>query len=509
MIVLLVGLLLMLAVLSFWRVEKGKLDSKFKCPRSLPSLPVIGSLLHLAGSKQPHLLFSTLQQKYGSIFSLYMGSHYMVVINNYLHAKEVLLKKGKIFAGRPRTVTTDLLTRNGKDIAFATYSPIWKFQRKMVHSALSLFGEGSQALEKIISREATSLCATLSATQNSSLDMAPELMRAVTNVVCSLCFNSSYQRGDPEFESMLQYSQGIVDTVAKQSMVDIFSWLQYFPNKDLALLKKCVEMRDQLLHQKFEKHKEAFSSDSVNDLMDALLRAKLNMENNNSHPFCEQELTDDYLLMTVADIFGAGVETTTTVLKWTVLYLLHYPEVQQKIQEELDQKVGFNRHPLLADRQHLNYLEATISEILRIQPVSPLLISHEALADTSIGEYHIPKGTEVVINLWSIHHDEKEWDEPGKFNPDRFLDEDGNRIYSPSPSYLPFGAGIRVCLGETLAKMELFLFLAWILQKFSLSVPEGNTLPEPEGKFGVVLQVPKFKVKATLREAWKEKVIEQ
>lgn len=92
---------------------------------------------------------------------------------------------------------------------------------------------------------------------------------------------------------------------------------------------------------------------------------------------------------------------------------------------------------------------------------------------------------------------------------DRFLDEDGNRIYSPSPSFLPFGAGIRVCLGETLAKMELFLFIAWILQKFSLSVPEGDTLPEPVGKFGVVLQVPTYRVKATLREPWKEKVIEQ
>lgn len=77
-----------------------------------------------------------------------------------------------------------------------------------------------------VSQQATFLCATLSATENSTLDMAPELTRAVTNVVCSLCFNSSYQRGDPEFESMLQYSQGIVDTVAKQSMLDIFSWLQ-------------------------------------------------------------------------------------------------------------------------------------------------------------------------------------------------------------------------------------------------------------------------------------------
>ncbi|XP_042313566.1 steroid 17-alpha-hydroxylase/17,20 lyase isoform X2 [Sceloporus undulatus] len=486
-------------------MSKVKLKCKRNYPKSLPSLPLIGSLLHFVGDTKPHLLFCRLQQRYGSLYSLYMGSDYVVVVNSYLHAKEVLLKKGKIFAGRPRTVTTDLLTRNGKDIAFASYSPFWKYQRKLVHSALCMFGEGSLALEKIICQEASSLCETLSAALDSPLDMSPELTRAVTNVVCSLCFNSSYQRGDPEFEAMLKYSQGIVDTVAKQGMVDIFPWLQFFPNKELTLLRKCVEMRDQLLQQKFEKHKEEFSNDSVSDLIDALLRAKLNMENNNSHILSGQGLTDDYLLMTVADIFGAGVETTTTVLKWTVLYLLHYPEVQQKIQEELDQKLGFNRHPLLKDRQHLPYLEATISEVLRIRPVSPLLIPHEALQDTSIGEYDIPKGAQVVINLWSIHHDEKEWEKPEEFSPDRFLDEDGNRIYTPSPSYLPFGAGVRVCLGEALAKMELFLFMAWILQRFTLSVPEGQTLPDPEGKFGVVLQVPKFKVKASLRKAWEKK----
>ncbi|XP_054839888.1 steroid 17-alpha-hydroxylase/17,20 lyase [Eublepharis macularius] len=505
--VLLVALFLILVLLSFWRVAKGKLEPHYNYPKSLPSLPVVGSLLHLVGHPQLHLFFCRLQEKYGQLYALYMGSHYVVIVNNYVHAKEVLLKKGKIFAGRPHMVTTDLLTRNGKDIAFASYSPVWKFQRKLVHSALSMFGEGTLLLENIICREAATLCRTLNSEQDTSLDMAPELTRAVTNVVCSLCFNSSYHRGDPEFEDMLQYSQGIVDTVAKESLVDIFPWLQFFPNKDLALLKQCVEKRDQLLQQQFVEHKEAFSSDSVTDLMGSLLRAKLNLENNNSHLLPRMDLTDDHLLMTVGDIFGAGVETTTTVLKWSLLYLLHNPEVQQKIQEELDQEVGFNRHPQLNDRQHLPYLEATISEVLRIRPVSPLLIPHEALEDTSIGEYDIPKGARVVINLWSLHHDEKEWDKPEEFNPGRFLDEQGKRVYSPSPSYLPFGAGIRVCVGEALAKMELFLFLAWSLQRFTFSVPEGETLPAPEGKFGVVLQVPKFRVKAALREAWQGLVI--
>ncbi|XP_053306375.1 steroid 17-alpha-hydroxylase/17,20 lyase [Spea bombifrons] len=504
MLVLLVGglvLALGLLITFFWRSTKES-QGGVRYPNSLPSLPVIGSLLHLGNRLPPHILFCSLQKKYGSLYSFKMGSHYMVIVNNHEHAKEVLLKKGKTFAGRPRTVTTDILTRNAKDIAFADYSPHWKFHRKLVHSALCMFGEGTVAIEKIISREAASMCQTLSNFQNSPLDMAPELTRAVTNVVCALCFNTRYSRGDPEFQAMQNYSEGIVDTVAKDSLVDIFPWLQIFPNKDLDILKKSVAARDQLLQKKFKEHKEAFCSETIKDLMDALLKAKLSMENNNSNISQDVGLTDDHVLMTVGDIFGAGVETTSTVLKWAVAYLLHYPEVQKKIQEELDAKVGFERYPLLSDRRNLHYLEATISEVLRIRPVSPLLIPHVALEDSSIGEYTIPKDARVVINLWALHHDDEEWENPGAFNPDRFLDENGNRIYSPSPSYLPFGAGIRVCLGEALAKMEIFLFLSWILQRFTLEVAEGDALPDLEGKFGVVLQVNKFKVIARLREAW-------
>ncbi|XP_069836310.1 steroid 17-alpha-hydroxylase/17,20 lyase [Dendropsophus ebraccatus] len=505
MIVWLGGALLLaigLLLISIWR--RGlRSHGCAKYPKSLPSLPVIGSLLHLGNHLPPHILFSNLQKKYGSLYSFMMGSHYVVVVNNHEDAREVLLKKGKTFAGRPRTVTTDILTRDAKDIAFADYSPTWKFHRKMVHSALCMFGEGTPAIEQIISREAASLCQTLNTLQADPFNMAPELTRAVTNVVCSLCFNTRYSRGDEEFESMLNYSQGIVDTVAKDSLVDIFPWLQIFPNKDLDLLRKSVIIRDQLLQKKLKEHEANFCSETINDLLDALLKAKLSMENNNSNISHDVGLTEDHILMTVGDIFGAGVETTSTVLKWALVYLLHYPEVQKKIQEEMDVKVGFGRHPMLSDRKILHYLEATIAEVLRIRPVSPLLIPHVAMKDTSIGEYIIPKEARVVINLWSLHHDDKEWVHPEDFNPERFLDENGQRVYSPSQSYLPFGAGIRVCLGEALAKMEIFLFLSWILQRFILEVPDGDPLPDLEGKFGVVLQVKPFKVTAKLRDVWK------
>ncbi|XP_028324143.1 steroid 17-alpha-hydroxylase/17,20 lyase [Gouania willdenowi] len=490
-----------------WFTWQQKLRKSASCqqePPSLPVLPVIGSLLSLQSPFPPHVLFTQLQKKYGHTYSLMMGNHSVIIVNRYVEAKEVLLKKGKTFAGRPRTVTTDVLTRDGKDIAFGDYSAAWRFHRKIVHGALCMFGQGSASIEKIICAEAQSLCSILCET--ATLDVSPELTRAVTNVVCSLCFSSSYSRGDPEFESMLLYSQGIVDTVAKDSLVDIFPWLQIFPNAELRKLKHCVSIRDKLLQKKYDEHQADYSDHVQRDLLDALLRAKRNAENNNTADISAESvgLSDDHLLMTVGDIFGAGVETTTTVLKWAIIYLIHNPQVQRRIQEELDSKIGGHRTPQLSDRGSLPYLEATIREVLRIRPVAPLLIPHVALTDTRVGDFFVRKGTRVVINLWSLHHDEKEWMNPECFEPGRFLNSEGTSLNIPSSSYLPFGAGVRVCLGEALAKMELFLFLSWILQRFTLSVAEGHSMPCLEGKFGVVLQPVKYKMNARPRAGWEK-----
>ncbi|XP_041065261.1 steroid 17-alpha-hydroxylase/17,20 lyase [Carcharodon carcharias] len=505
MILLLSALVLIVAFMIFSLT--GLIQSKpkgSKLPKSLPSFPLIGSLLSLWSNLPPHLLFLKLQKTYGNIFSLMMGSHYVVVINSYQHAKEVLLKKGKIFAGRPSTVTTDLLSRNGKDIAFGSYCPGWKFHRKLIHSSISLIGDKSAALEKMICKGIGSACCTFEDFLDSPLDIMPEVKRIVINITCWLCFNSKYESDDPEFQEVLEYTQGIVDTVGKDSLIDIFPWLQIFPNEELHTLKQCIARRDNILQKQFEKHKANYSSDSIHDLFDILLKAKMNAENNNNSAY-EERLTDDHLLMSVADIFGAGTETTSTTIAWMIVYLLHHPEIQKKIQEEIDSNVGFERTPQLSDKGNLHFLSATISEVLRIQPVSPLLIPHVALEDSSIGEYTIPKETRVIINLWAIHHDEEEWKNPDAFDPGRFLDKDGKYVHSPSGSYLPFGAGVRACLGEMLAKMEIFLFSSWFLQRFTAEVPRGQPLPSLLGKFGIIVQPPKFEVQLKFRKAWKNR----
>ncbi|XP_078268933.1 steroid 17-alpha-hydroxylase/17,20 lyase [Rhinoraja longicauda] len=489
-------------IFSFTSFVQRKLKGE-KHPKCLPSFPLIGSLLSLRSNLAPHLLFQNLQKTYGSLFSLMMGPRYVVVINNYQYAKEVLLKKGKFFAGRPSLVSTDLLSRDGKGIAFANYSPTWRFHRKLVHSNLYLCGNGLETLEELICREVTSICTMLEKFVDAPLDLMTEVSRMVTNVISLLCFNSSYEKDDPEFQKMLEYSQGIVDTVGKDNLIDIFSWLQYFPSEDLQTLKRSIAVRDSILQKKLEEHKANYSSESISDLLDSLLKAQENVKNNNS-PIPGPHLTDDHLLMTVADIFGAGVETTSTTIAWIILYLLHHPQVQTKIQEEIENNIGYERTPKISDRSNLHFLNATISETLRIQPVSPLLIPHVALADTSIGDYVIPKDTHVIINLWAIHHDEKEWKSPGTFDPTRFLDTEGKYVHSPSPSFLPFGAGPRACLGEVLTKMQLFLFIATFLQRFTMEIAPGHQLVGLRGKFGIVQQPEKFIVQLKSRKAWKD-----
>ncbi|XP_077444399.1 cytochrome P450 17A2 isoform X2 [Stigmatopora argus] len=115
----------------------------------LPRLPVVGSLPWLGGHMPPHLLFTQLGARYGPLFDIYLGPHRTVVVNDHVHAREVLLQRGRDFAGRPSMATTDLLTRDGKDIAFADYSPLWKLHRRLVHASFALFGEGSNRLQEM------------------------------------------------------------------------------------------------------------------------------------------------------------------------------------------------------------------------------------------------------------------------------------------------------------------------------------------------------------------------
>uniref|UniRef100_A0A8C6URF1 Cytochrome P450, family 17, subfamily A, polypeptide 2 n=1 Tax=Neogobius melanostomus TaxID=47308 RepID=A0A8C6URF1_9GOBI len=217
------------------------------------------------------------------------------------------------------------------------------------------------------------------------------------------------------------------------------------------------------------------------DLLEALLRGQEGQKS--------EVISDDHVLMTAAETFGAGVETTSTTLLWIIAYMLHHPE--------LEEQVGLERPVRLSDRTRLPYVEAVIQEGLRIRPVSPVLIPHTALTRTSLGGHPVQPGTRVLVNMWALHHNPTDWPQPDLFKPERFLDGRGGRV-SPS-CFLPFGAGPRVCVGESLARLELFLFLSSLLQRISFSLPPAGPVPDLRGRLGVVLQPPPYLVVATPR----------
>uniref|UniRef100_UPI00358E8965 steroid 17-alpha-hydroxylase/17,20 lyase n=1 Tax=Myxine glutinosa TaxID=7769 RepID=UPI00358E8965 len=465
-------------------------------------LPLLTNLRFLCSKEPMHLLLQHLARAHGDLFSLRLGCRSLLVVSNSTLTREVLLRQGRTFGGRQRMVTTDIISRGGQNIAFGDYGTCWRVHRKIVHAALHESAHGSRDMERIVSREAGQLCTSLAKVAESGepIELSEMLGRAVTNVVCTLVFSATYGEHDPELADVLAYNRGIVRSVARHAAVDAFPLLRLFPLSGLRELRCCVATRDALLNRKLQQHEESLDPENPRDLMDWLLISQIKQDQGKGS-IPNTYLSNDRLLMTTADIFGAGVETTATTLSWLFAFLLHHPEVQQRIQVELDEKVGSERDPRWEDHSRLPQLESAICEVLRIRPVAPLLVPHVAMRDTIVGGCSIPCGTQVIVNMWAVHHDERQWENPEVFDPGRFLDVDGELLVKKPQSYFPFGAGPRICLGEVLARQELFIFSAWLLHRFHLIPVPDRPLPSLEGEVGVVLRPSAYSLLLRLRNS--------
>lgn len=162
------------------------------------------------------------------------------------------------------------------------------------------------------------------------------------------------------------------------------------------------------------------------------------------------------------------------------------------MQEEIDEVVGNGRYPCLDDRKNLHFCEAAVREILRIETLVTTDVPHVALVDTQLKGYPAPQGTIIFPMLTALHDDKEIWGDPRNFRPARFLDEHGHLSLKKDFS-LPFGAGKRLCAGETFARNMLFLFITAITQQFDYCLADGEKIPAPiNNDCGVVLNAPDF-----------------
>ncbi|XP_041757969.2 steroid 21-hydroxylase [Coregonus clupeaformis] len=463
---------------------------------SLPgplSLPLLGNMLELAHDHLPSHLTS-LARRYGNIYRLKCGNTTMVVLNSGDIIREALVKKWSDFAGRPHSYTGDVVSGGGRSISLGDYSEEWRAHRRLAHNALQRCSQ--QSLHGVIQKQALHLRQVLLDYNGRAVDLSEDFTVAASNVITTLAFGKEYEKSSAELQRLHGCLNEIVSLWGSPwiSALDSFPLLRKLPNPPFSRLLKEVDRRDEIIRTHLDEYRMQSPSKTSEDAI-AITGALLKGLGKPQDTTQGVVLTDTHVHMATVDLLIGGTETTAAWLSWTVAFLLHRPEVQCRVYDELCTVLDV-RYPQYSDRHRLPELCAVISEVLRLRPVAPLAVPHRAIRDSSIAGYFITKNTVIIPNLFGAHHDPAVWTDPYAFKPERFLEGGG----ASTRALLPFGGGARLCLGEAVAKMELFLFTAYLLRDFQFVPAEGQaSLPDLTGVASVVLKAKAYTVIARPR----------
>nr|O42430.1 RecName: Full=Cytochrome P450 1A1; AltName: Full=CYPIA1 [Limanda limanda]CAA04953.1 CYP1A [Limanda limanda] len=474
--------------------------------RRLPGpkpLPIIGNVLEM-GSR-PYLSLTAMSKRYGNVFQIQIGMRPVVVLSGSETVRQALIKQGDDFAGRPDLYSFRFINE-GKSLAFSTdKAGIWRARRKLAYSALRSFAtlegttpEYSCVLEEHVCKEGEYLIKQLNTamTADGSFDPFRHIVVSVANVICGMCFGRRYDHDDQELVGLVTLSDEFGRVVGSGNPADFIPILQYLPSATMKNFLRINGRFTEFVQKIVTEHYTTFDKDNIRDITDSLID---HCEDRKLDENSNVQMSDEKIVGIVNDLFGAGFDTVSTALSWSVMYLVAHPEIQERLYQEIEDKVGLDRMPLLSDKPNLPFLEAFILEILRHSSFLPFTIPHCTTKDTSLNGYFIPKDTCVFINQWQINHDPEMWKDPSSFNPDRFLSADGSEVNKlDGEKVMAFGMGKRRCIGEVIARNEVYLFLAILIQKLHfLPIPGEKLDMTPE--YGLTMKHKRCHLKATMR----------
>uniref|UniRef100_A0A672Z7R0 Cytochrome P450 2J1-like n=1 Tax=Sphaeramia orbicularis TaxID=375764 RepID=A0A672Z7R0_9TELE len=298
---------------------------------------------------------------------------------------------------------------------------------------------------------------------------------AVSNIICSMVFGHRFEYDDENFKKLLKMFE-------KAFWILTSIWAQVLHQN---YVKKFIR-------EELKDHKQNWDPSDLRDYIDCYLN-----EIQTTTGQVDSTFDEENMVVCILELFLAGTETTSTTLRWGFLYMAKYPEIQEKVQAEIDTVIGQFRQPSMEDRVNMPYTDAVIHEIQRIGNIVPLNLPHSTTREVQLGGYTIPKGVTVIPSLTAVLLDKNEWETPHTFNPGHFLNEEG-KFVKPA-AFIPFSAGKRQCPGESLAKMELFLFFTSFMQRYTFSMPAG-VKPVLNYRFGFTLTPAHYEICATLRQ---------
>ncbi|XP_068454927.1 cytochrome P450 2K1-like [Clinocottus analis] len=436
-----------------------------KGPPGPKPLPLLGNLLQL-DLKMPYKTLVELSKKYGSVFTVYMGPQKVVVLAGYKTVKEALVNRAEEFGDRHALQSMDD-SSHGNGVIWSN-GDSWKEMRRFALTNLRDFGMGKRASEDKIIEECEQLIEVFKKHKGEAFDSTQPMNCAVSNIICSIIYGSRFEYDDPEFTSLVERTNRNIQLLGSPSLqlYNLFPWFGKWMANRKELITLTVANKKQNLRL-FSRLKETLDPQMCRGFVDSFLVRKQNLEesgNTNSH------FHNENLLITVLNLFAAGTDTTATTLRWGLLFMAKNPKIQNRVREELSRVIG-GRQSQVEDRKNLPYTDAVIHETQRLANIVPMSLPHKTSQDVNFQGHFIEKGTVVYPLLTSVLYDETEWEQPHSFNPAHFLDKDGKFV--KRDAFMPFSAGRRACLGESLAKMELFIFFTTLLQQFRFTPPPG------------------------------------
>ncbi|XP_075686416.1 cytochrome P450 2W1-like [Rhinoderma darwinii] len=436
----------------------------YNFPPGPTPLPFIGNLLTLDINRQDFTLME-LAKKYGPIFTFHFGRTKAVVFVGYEANKEALTTANYDFGDRGEVPIADDFQKN-HGVIFSN-GELWKVTRRFTLSILRDLGMGKKPIEGRIIEELQFLNAAIQSYNGKPFDKKVFYL-AAPNITFGMLFGRRFDYDNPTFQKMIKIVDDIVINTGTPAAkyYNVFPILKYFL-KTPGFVVDRINQLNEILKVLFKEAKEVKCEDSFRTYTEAFMQRD---EREIVTDGKQKIFTEKNLLASAFDVMLGGTETTSTTIQWAILLMMKYPHIQKRAQDEIENVIGLERPPRWDDQKVLPYCLAVVHEAQRFANLFQYL-PHSTPSDVHFKDYFIPKGTMIIPLFSSVLNDETQWETPKQYNPNHFLDADGN--FLKKDAFYPFSKGRRVCAGESLARMELFLFITGMLQKFTFTPPPG------------------------------------
>ncbi|KAI6198696.1 CYtochrome P450 family [Aphelenchoides besseyi] len=439
-------------------------------PKGPMPIPLLGNALSLIGVERIEEKLFEWKETYGPIYTFWAGNVPTVTINDFQLIQEMFVKDGDNYTEKLVMESFDKLTRGGNYGIIGTNGDLWREQRRFALTTLRDFGMNKTLMQERILDEVQTLCANVNLELNAGV-VEHDFRRhtdicvgsIINSLVCGYRFTENNREGDfyklkdclnnmnkafGSFFASLPITIPVLRKfpVFKQRFEYAISHFHYI----LEFLKDNIEQHE---HQN-----DYETMNEPNDFIDAFLIERARREREG------QPHTFTWL---------AGQETTNTTITWAIGYLICHSEAQKRLHEELDRVVGSDRMVTIADKQNLPFAQACVLESQRRANIIPLNTLRVNSKPIEVCGMTLPKGTTVIPQMSTLFVDPMVFPNPLEFNPSRFIDDEGQLKHCNE--MIPFSLGRRSCIGESLARMELYLIITNLFNQYEFCFPGVNS----------------------------------